>query len=278
MFPFLVSVFANASSLDNLEDPATIENLAAWFDADSKYITLDGGNVTKWTDRHNGYYLEQTGSGRLPAYNESALNGRPSLTFDGSNDYLYATHTDPTNDNFLLLATGSKEYTMFFVINHNAGAGGQDFLLDWSTPGTAGQLRLFFAANGTFRALTGFQQVLGVRDVRDGESHIISCVTNRASDWVIRIDGMYDAVEADPVNIISNPADQMWMGRHMVTQVEYYNGDISEVIIYDRALTDDEINTVEAYLFNKYFNPYNFDDLVEVFQAVSSSNIATEVA
>jgi hypothetical protein len=286
MFPILVSVFANASSVSaqNPEAPETIADLAAWFDADSDYITLETG-VSIWTDRHVGYTLIQTGSGRQASYTESDINGRPSLTFDGSNDYMYIDETNPANNNFISLTSGSQEYTVFCIAQSDSTAGGQDFLLSWGTESASDGTRFLYQVDGKVRFqidnTSTLQTITGNKILRDSEYHILTIAANKIedgnADWFSRVDGQYDNVIQS--NYIEQDAtiNSFWLGRNFVSTTEYLKGKISEIIIYNRVLTDDEINTVETYLFNKYFNPYNLDDLVEVFQAVSSSNVATEV-
>jgi hypothetical protein len=62
----------------------------AWYEASSGTVTLAGTAVTEWLDSSgNGHDLTQTSSANRPAYSATSWNGAsPSITFDGSNDFL----------------------------------------------------------------------------------------------------------------------------------------------------------------------------------------------
>ena len=64
-------------------------NLLAYWDAEAlDTLTLAGSNVTSWADRKNGYTGIQTVSGSKPAWSAAAINNRPAVVCDGTDDYL----------------------------------------------------------------------------------------------------------------------------------------------------------------------------------------------
>lgn len=51
-------------------------------------LTLAGSLVNAWADQVGGYSLAQTIGSLKPIYSATSLNGRPGVTFDGTDDYL----------------------------------------------------------------------------------------------------------------------------------------------------------------------------------------------
>jgi hypothetical protein len=64
-------------------------SLLAYWDAEaSSSLTLSANSVTTWTDTVAGYAPTQSVSGSKPTYSATGFNGRPGITFDGTDDYL----------------------------------------------------------------------------------------------------------------------------------------------------------------------------------------------
>lgn len=51
-------------------------------------ITLSGADVSAWSSAKNAYSASQGTAANRPTYSASSFNGRPGVTFDGSNDEL----------------------------------------------------------------------------------------------------------------------------------------------------------------------------------------------
>lgn len=64
-----------------------------WTDAsDGSTITLNGSTVSQWADKSgNGRNLVQATAAQQPAYNATTFNGRPGITFDGTDDILLSS-------------------------------------------------------------------------------------------------------------------------------------------------------------------------------------------
>lgn len=63
---------------------------ALWLDAaDANTITLNGSTVSQWNDKSgNGRNATQTTATNQPTYSATGINSKPSLNFDGSNDFM----------------------------------------------------------------------------------------------------------------------------------------------------------------------------------------------
>src|SRR6266404_4642034 len=73
--------------------PNTVSGCVAWYRAD-RGITLNGSTVANWADSSAGasntHILSQSTGAKQPAFtaSDSAYNNQPTLTFDGSNDFM----------------------------------------------------------------------------------------------------------------------------------------------------------------------------------------------
>jgi hypothetical protein len=66
----------------------------AYFDAERpESLSLSGSNVTSWRDLKNNFVVTQATSGAKPVFASNAINNRPGIVFDGTDDYLGATGT-----------------------------------------------------------------------------------------------------------------------------------------------------------------------------------------
>lgn len=71
-----------------LRDPLRIlgDKLVGWWRADVG-VTQSGG-VSEWSDVVGGYLLAQATSANQPTYSATSFNGRPGISFDGTDDFL----------------------------------------------------------------------------------------------------------------------------------------------------------------------------------------------
>lgn len=115
----LDSFFSNQHEIiiDNTWTPTQIST-AIWLDAaDSSTITLDSGAVSAWSDKSgNGIDATQTTAGYRPVVNTAALNGLDTLTFDGSDDFLYL-------DGAKTLTKAATVFTTFLVTSASVNTG-----------------------------------------------------------------------------------------------------------------------------------------------------------
>ncbi len=82
-FLFL-ALFVNAQTADEIRG---INGLVAWFSADSVHLTADNHVDTLYDKSGNGFNVIQTSNDAQPTLFDNALNGNPTMVFDG-NDYL----------------------------------------------------------------------------------------------------------------------------------------------------------------------------------------------
>lgn len=229
-------------------DPSSISGLKAWYKADgvlyqdsarTTLATADGDPVGSWTDAGaNARNANQATSTKRPLYKTAILNGKPVLRFDGVDDHVF-TSTFP--------ATISQPDTVFVVCSeNNAGSAHRIFdatgsnrqLIDLgSTPGH------YAAYAGTF--LTDTAVVT--------PTPVVLCATyNGASSKLWLGGGSTGSIPNASGNAGSAAIDNMVIGIEQGKNVQPFNGDIAEILLYDSNLSNANRDLVGGYLATKY--------------------------
>jgi hypothetical protein len=244
-------------------EPASLEGLTLWLRADAG-ISHDGqGRVARWTDqsgRDNDAF--QIDDARKPQFVRDGLNRKPILRFDGADDRLAidALHYDAlgqiegltlfvlvksaaTSDQ-ILLSFDRNEYWRFSL---RSGAGG----VGWHTRGAGG----------------GVDDLTTATPVTDARWHVISCrfAAGEAPDKPIHVDGEEVAATAahGGAGLGSGAIRFGYIGVGSEAGVvngnlgpnQFLAGDLAEVILFGRALSDLERRQIERYLIEKYNTP-----------------------
>ena len=92
-------------------------NLALWLDAsDNTTVTHSSNAVSQWSDKSGqANHLLQSDSNKKPAYSNNGLNSLPTLSFDGTSDYLELADGSPTFGTTDLDSSSSDKWTVFAV-------------------------------------------------------------------------------------------------------------------------------------------------------------------
>ncbi len=217
-------------------------DLTLWLDADDAAtlyqepgcmnLATAGQGVGCWQDK-SGQNNHVTGTAE-PTVLAASLNGKTTLDF--ASDSLATPDGDQITSN-----TG---YTKFAVVKFDAG--GSNNIIS-SSPGTHafwgnGGTQIAMWHSGTFinsgnLGISNYQIGVGRYGTPDGEISIIN------------VDGT--EVDTDTATRNFNSTNQVTrIGSH--GSGNNLNGQLAEAIVYDRALTDDEIDKVECYLSAKW--------------------------
>ncbi|MDD5707722.1 MAG: autotransporter-associated beta strand repeat-containing protein, partial [Kiritimatiellae bacterium] len=220
-------------------------NLLAWFDAaDASTITKDGGNlVSAWASK-GSYTGSATASGSArPVFVTGAVNGRPAIRFDGTLQGL-------TNAGILTAANFANSNASLFVVWTPNNDTDYDVLC---TDGNSSQYWRWAGGGYGYWALFRSARWPTLTTPTNG-THMFRLVTSSTgSPYVYRIwvDGAFVDLPwtAGPAEWRFMPDLRIGYGR---TDIRL-NGTMSEVLIYNSALSDTDRATVEAYLNNKWF-------------------------
>ena len=255
--------------LDN--DPARVaaagapptEGLAAWFKADADTLTSgdqlahDGASVARWLNQirdPGDADVGQSDDKQQPVFVASSIGGLPALRFDGSNDLLH-------NTGKRLLPSGSPR-TIVIVGRLADTTGGALFTFGrqrtgGSTVFTAQHVRI----GGQYYVYSDGVNAAGNTTAPDDQfdqlkqpfvTTFISAGTG--SKLRVRVNGTNVATQqAGGVGIDTGTAGFTIGSREDIPPgQQIWNGDLSEVLVYDRALDDDNITAVGSYLTTKY--------------------------
>jgi hypothetical protein len=231
--------------------PTQISGLQVWLDASdtTTLFQLSGGTTAVGDDNPVGYWRDKSGNNRHFLNNAGTTASRPTyvsslstLRFDGVNDYL--------SSSFSLTYTAQ---TVFLVVSQRA-------------TGTNTRIYTQVSSGGVDNSATGHYipclatgaATLASWNAGGGKS----TVTTRGlssfdifTSWVSATSG---------VNFINGSSGSYYgatlnyavalsrIGAAATTAASYFNGDISEVIVYNRALTNVERADVEYYLTRKW--------------------------
>ncbi len=218
-----------------------------WFDATDTDadgrpdVSEKSRPVKQWSDKSGrGNHATQAEAARRPAYVPVALRDKPALRFDG-NDCLISSAVHDWSSDWTLFVVASLSYdtpnSWRGIVGNRFGAG----KAHWWTLGTKsdGTTYLELAAGkgvfSTVRPAGAGPQLYSV--VRNGNAFVL----NRNGAEMGRAAMAHTGGKSNELRIGQwCSADQGW------------KGEIAEVIVYDRTLTEAERKRVEAYLATKW--------------------------
>jgi len=223
--------------------PTDITGCELWLDAsDASTIILNGSDVSQWNDKSiEGHSAIQATPADQPAFVSSGLNSFPTIRFPHSGSGKGMTISGG-------LSIGANvDRTIFLVVNPAAG-----FLNNEVFGAGTGQMLDFGTnfVNNRLQVRNSSSIISNVNSVTFGSPHII--IVNDAAS------GNMNAWN-DGVLIISNQtrhfnwnmAVDLGVGWALFDGREY-NGDISEIIVYNKKLDNTERVRVETYLNDKW--------------------------
>ncbi len=253
----------------------TIPNLEVWLRADLGISEGDGVAVTTWEDQSgNGNdFVGTAGSGTAPVFESSSatLNSQPSVIFAGNGDYFEDSDGDV---NYIDNAT---EFSLFVVLKSDV-TGTDRGLFNTQVPDNDDKtLTIRYDASGANGAgaftnvvKTGIlansadNQLESFSDIQTTGSQIISLQWDSGLLYDLYVDGILNnpssAADPPPSGTISAAAATtaiLGKGGKDDPNVsnQSWDGEIAEFIYYSRSLTDEERESVEDYLSEKYDVP-----------------------
>jgi hypothetical protein len=250
--------------------PNVLSGLQLWLDASDattlfnatsggSLVAADGG-VARWEDKSgNARHATQGTSGNRPLRKTTVQGGKDVLRFDGSNDFL-------TSTDFLDLSSG-QAITLLVVCKRSVtdafhtiiskfdglGGGGNESSEDgWGFRfSNTNKLNLYLAKDASYTQFTSDT---------DTESAFTLFAFKATAGSLTTTTALYQngttlaASSTGSVQTLDNTAYPVRIGIEPYAGVNYshLNGDISEIIIYNSALSDNDRGLVETYLMVKW--------------------------
>lgn len=248
---------SNVASFTYASIPAT--GMMLWLKGDAG-ITQSAGKVSTWTDQAGNGTISanQATAASQPTFVSSGVNGRPVVRFDGSDDCLSFSGV-PVN--------GLTGMTILMVsansVSQSPTTHAQATAIYWDETASWGTVYLSpYQTKVNFRFGTTQTSNLPTynRPSSVGGNFTITSVTHNGTTEALHVNGSSALTPTGKLATISATSSNGYVGRGWSNSASnllttFYNGDIAEVIVYNRALTDSERQTVESYLSAKYFAP-----------------------
>ncbi len=223
-------------------------------------ILADGAAVTTWTDSVGSNVF--TGAA---TYEADYTNGHAAVLFNGSNDVLRITN---------LAGPDTASVTLFVVGNFISGLASTDYMVTgqnyeptWGGNASGdNRLRLAVAATD-WRTRIGDGSNIDSGGNADTDSHIFSIVSGQGGTSSVKmlVDGsqVLSGTHGTTANCLDLSAVNLgaYYGRasEAPSGADNANCYIAEVRVYDGAMTDFEIATINQELHDKYFTAQSPD-------------------
>ena len=293
------------------ELPSDIPGLQLWLKADESVHTdaagtipaAHGDNIHLWQD-HSGRNRHATRASTLDnnvTYERDSLNGMPIIRTKDVNTsgYLKVDGYTPaaTDDLTVFLISradaqtldGSTRHTLITSGTPDAGAGNFGISVSSPSSGGAGNLGFFgrgWVASPFNNTYTSADQT---PNFSDGQGHLLTLqLTGASTGGNGLFTGWYDGTfTTNHPGATSNPnRDVIRIGGSSVGSDRRYAGSFGDILIYNRALNDDERNRVGWHLQTKYGltgayrNPYTakLANTAVTALTTTTATLATDVA
>ncbi len=206
------------------------DNLQLWVRADEGY------SATYWIDFNNGKTCTPVGS---PSLNTGSHNYNPGVIFDGSNDYI------EVYDGFSDFTVGLESFVVAMPTDTVTSALFYDLDADIEL-GFRSETNMFSSTNGV-----GYESTTGLIDYSQDNIYGLGFDGSVASSN----GSIYKGGRSMSTNSYSAPSVVLRTDNTIGIGSSYTNGfigDIPEVVIYNRNLSDIERRRVDSYLAVKY--------------------------
>ncbi len=204
-------------------------------------VELDAtGRVERWLDSSGtGHNASQAEPERRPSVT-MGQSGRPEIQFDGARRFLKLEGK--------LVET--QACTMIAVVNDTGPAAHRGIVSNWN--GNAGN-----STTSLFLGLTGkntvrFSDNFSAADaIADPAKPFVLTATNGSRG--VQVFQNSRLVASRPDALASRNLDTAWViGQQGNIDGEYWNGNIAEILVFDRELSEDDRLLATGYLLNRY--------------------------
>jgi prepilin-type N-terminal cleavage/methylation domain-containing protein len=249
-----------AQTMTQSSPVAGIKDLLLWYEtsSDASFLSTeaqDNTAISAWNDispqsafKNNA---TQGTTANKPLYIENAFNGAlPAIRFDGTNDFMLF-------DGSALIGSN---YTIFVVeqIRASVNPGINPFISGTGTV-TDANLHLGYRANTSITQAHFLDDMdyttTGYNGTPISKIHTFwfstSAVTGGKKYWFNGGTNTPDQANAAQTTALINYTAAS-LGQHIGGTTNYLNGDLAEIIIFTRALKNEERQAVETYLSKKY--------------------------
>lgn len=249
-----VEITTGTSAEETVFRPNLRSDLALWLEASEGVTFGNSTRVASWQDQSaNASVLSQVAIGVQPV--AETIKGIPVIEFDGVDDYLEGTAAD---------LNGLSALTVVIV----AAITSEDNDKEPSDESGRAYSPLFFPQSGSWGQLflnpqrpeigwrfgTGLTQTNEIHTRAQDIGGVISstvAVKDQATETVY-VNGTQVAQATGKDSPTANIGTQLQLGRENEGTSSFYRGKIAEIMIFESALTPEEIASMQSYLSGKY--------------------------
>ena len=226
--------------------PQTRVKPILWLDATSITGLADGAAISTWTDS-SGKGNDATGTlTSRPLYKTNIVNSKPVVRFDGTNDYLTVAN-EPTFDlptfTIFVVGTASNDGGTFTSKTTFAGGVGDANRRKLQLRRSSSSQFVLYSGSDTANKSMGAVSWSGF--------NIMSVVARSATDYSLALNGAVSTYSSPSLDLTAMNNSSLVIGA-ATSGAEFLNGDIAEILIYNRALSATERMAVESYLAAKW--------------------------
>jgi hypothetical protein len=251
---------------DNLKWSPSLITTALWLDgSDNTTVFSDagttqatnGGAVQQWNDKSgNARHFSQGTLANRPAFNTTAINGKPALVFDGSNDSLGAgSAVIPTTHSLFILFVPTIESARGILVGQwQAAQTGRTLFScnsNCASNPVSGRLEIFNSTTtqGGCTSAGGGGFVTDT-SITNTPTIIESICTTGSESWKLLKNGTeYDSATITALYQGINTA----LGTVSASGTDqYYDGQIAEVVLTSSVVSTDIRQRIEGYLAHKW--------------------------
>jgi hypothetical protein len=229
-----------------LASPLQFAGNVLWLDSEFSQFVQDGSGVRQWKDVIGRGAAIQNTTVSQPSFAANLLNGKPGVTFDGSNDWLSLGNISalfPSGCTFIVVATigepsarGSSDYNIFSTLNNTTARwrkGNAKGSLGMFTSATLTDFPSYMPANGTyvFTVQASPEYGIGLR----ANSAEAGLITNQFTQ-----------------NVTYSAGDIYILGANANASAGFFSGTIYSMAFFNRILPAKELRSIEEYFAWRY--------------------------
>jgi hypothetical protein len=230
--------------------PEMLPGMQLRLDASAITGLSDGTAVSSWADSSgNGRNATQATGTRQPIYRTTVVNGQPIVRFDGVDDYMTVADVD---------ALDAVQFTLFVVAKARVNLSDNSPLEKWAAGSGYPYVLRYYDDTGTKKVrlavYDGTNNPTASGAITQTNWNVITARRSTAEDDLqIFANGSLLEKSSDSTTGAVSNADALFVGARGGSPAgNYFDGDIAEIILYDRPLTVNDRQQVEGYLKFKY--------------------------
>lgn len=233
-----------------LNNSVPANGLVAWFEPNTN-ITLNGSGVSSWCDLTRTYCLTQSTAANQPTYTTNS--GRPYLAFNASTTYL-------SINNFGGVGANSA-YTIIEIFKHNSTATSQQisYFSSSAVSGNGTYSHQLYVPGSAWQQYwqwgSGASYVLPDVTPISTSQTIIGTEINRGRGFeYVNLNSTYHSVTSTALSttLTDYTNGTLYIGNQSPAFGIYLNGNIYELLYYNRALTSAEWTIIYNFFKAKY--------------------------